>query len=152
MPAKPKLPGPQTDSRARGYCSPEEEELQRKREDLERLQSDLAEAELELATLRSDLAAFERKYLRVVGCRYAELDQLEAQIAEAIARRDPKNATARQQRQRAPSRLWVFLGFLQGVHVPEIAVHLLHVAYVATPHAQAFEERAISTLVSPLHR
>ena len=104
MPAKPKLPGPQTDSRARAYSSPEEEELQRKREDLEALQADLAEAELELATLRSGLVNFERRYLQVVGCRYAELDQLEAQIAATAARRNPQDSSARQKADAAQAR------------------------------------------------
>lgn len=104
MPAKPKLPGPQTDSRARAYCSPEEEELQRKREDLERLQADLAEAELELATLRSGLVSFERRYLQVVGCCYAQLDQLEAQIAAAATRRNPQDSSARQKADAAQAR------------------------------------------------
>ena len=104
MPAKPKLPGPQTDSRARAYCSPEEEELQRKRQDLERLQADLAEAELDLATLRSSLVNFERRYLQVVGFRYAQLDQLEAQIAAAAARRNPQDPSARQKAEAAQAR------------------------------------------------
>jgi len=104
MPAKPKLPGPQTDSRTRAYCSPEEEELQRKREDLERLQGDLAEAELELATLRSGLVNFERRYLQVVGFRYAQLDQLEAQIAAAAARRNPQDPSAQQKAEAAQAR------------------------------------------------
>ncbi|MCX7427834.1 MAG: molecular chaperone DnaJ [Planctomycetia bacterium] len=104
MPAKPKLPGPQTDSRARAYCSPEEEELHRKREDLERLQADLAEAELELATLRSGLVNFERRYLQVVGCRYAQLDQIEAQIAAAAARCNPQDSSARQKADAAQAR------------------------------------------------
>lgn len=104
MPAKPKLPGPQADIPARAYCSPEEEELQRKREDLERLQADLAEAELELATLRSGLVNFERQYLQAVGCRYAKLDQLEAQIAAAAARRNPQDSSARQKADAAQAR------------------------------------------------
>jgi len=104
MSAKPNLPGPQTATGGRGYCSPEEEELARKREELEHLQADLAEAELGLATLRSGLVNFERRYLQIVGCRYAELDQLEAQIAEATARRNPQDSSARQQADAAQAR------------------------------------------------
>jgi hypothetical protein len=104
MPAKAKLPGPQTATGTRGYFSPEEEELSRKREELEHLQNDLADAELELATLRSELVAFERRYLEVVGSRYAELDGLEARIAESIARSRPADPAARQKAQSARAR------------------------------------------------
>jgi hypothetical protein len=104
MSAPPKLPSPETAPGTRGYCSPEEEELARKREELEQLQADLADAELELATLRSNLVAFERRYLGVVGWRYAELDRLEAQIAQAVARRNPKDPSARQKADAAQTR------------------------------------------------
>ena len=104
MPAKPKLPGPQSATQGRRHCSPEEEELQRKREELEHLQAELAEAELGLATLRSGLVNFERRYLQIVGCRYAELDQLEAQIAVATARRNPQDSSARQKADAAQAR------------------------------------------------
>ncbi len=82
MPTTPRLSGSKTDAGISGFRSPEEEELHRKRGELENLRSELAESELELATLRSELIAFERRYLEVVGSRYAELDALEAQIAE----------------------------------------------------------------------
>jgi hypothetical protein len=104
MHAKPTLPAPRTDARAAVYRSPEEEELARKREELEQLQAELAEAELELATVHADLVAFERKYLQRVGGRYAELDLLEAQIAAAAARRNPQDATAREEAQAAQAR------------------------------------------------
>jgi hypothetical protein len=86
------------------HRSPEEEELERKRLELEQLQSDLAESELELATLRSELIAFERRYMEVVGSRYAELDRLEAQIAESTARRHPTDPSARQNAESARAR------------------------------------------------
>jgi hypothetical protein len=59
---------------------------------------------LELATLRSELVAFERRYLEVVGSRYAELDRLEAQIAESTARRHPTDPSARQKAESARAR------------------------------------------------
>ena len=96
MPANPRLTGHTTKTETPKFRSPEEEELDHKRVELERFQSELAESELQLATLRSELVAFERRYLEVVGSRYAELDRLEAQTAEAIARRDPQNPSARQ--------------------------------------------------------
>ncbi|MFI5057502.1 MAG: molecular chaperone DnaJ [Candidatus Acidiferrales bacterium] len=51
------------------------------------------------------MAAFERIYLKTVGVLYAELDEIEARIAELHARRNPSSAgaqeTARQARQKA---------------------------------------------------
>ncbi len=104
MPTKPKLPCPQTATAPRDFRSPEEEELQRKRGDLENLRSQLAESELELATVRSELIAFERRYQEVVGSRYAELDKLEARIAESIARSRPADPAARQKAESARAR------------------------------------------------
>ncbi len=86
------------------HRSPEEEELDRKRVELEHLQSELAESELELATLRSELIAFERRYLEIVGSRYAELDNLEAQIAESTAQRNPADPSTRQKAESAHAR------------------------------------------------
>jgi ABC-type phosphate transport system auxiliary subunit len=68
---------------------PEEDELARKKAELSELQSRLADQELALTVLRSELTAFERTYLRTVGCRYAELDEIQAQIAEQRARLRP---------------------------------------------------------------
>jgi hypothetical protein len=42
------------------------------------------------------LHAFEQRYLRLVGIKFAEIDQLEALIAEAFNRRNPSDETARQ--------------------------------------------------------
>jgi hypothetical protein len=50
-----------------------------------------------LATLRAELADFESRYLRTVGTLYAELDEIEAQIAEAEARRMPSDSKAQEQ-------------------------------------------------------
>ena len=104
MPAKPRLPGLKTETETHKFRSPEEEELARKRIELEQLQSELAESELELATLRAELIAFERRYLEVVGSRYAELDSLEAQLAESTARRHPADPAARRKAESARAR------------------------------------------------
>jgi hypothetical protein len=56
--------------------------LRSKREQLAAVRSTLAERESELAQIRAQLKTFEGRYLRQVGVLYAELDDLEARIAE----------------------------------------------------------------------
>jgi hypothetical protein len=53
-----------------------------KREQLTAVRAKLAERESELAQLRAKLKSFEDRYFRQVGILYAELDDLEARIAE----------------------------------------------------------------------
>jgi hypothetical protein len=71
--------------------SPEDREILESRERLRALQACATELDIELATLRMELGSFERRYVEIVGRRYAELDAIEAEIAELIARRDPEN-------------------------------------------------------------
>ena len=52
------------------------------RERLAAIRRQLAERESELAQLRAQLKTFEGRYLRQVGILYAELDDIEARIAE----------------------------------------------------------------------
>ncbi|MDQ1407864.1 MAG: hypothetical protein QOG55_3493, partial [Acidobacteriaceae bacterium] len=73
---------------------PEEEELRKKQFEFSDLESKLADRELFLTNLRSELSAFERKYVRLVGQRYAELDDIEARIAEHFARAHPEDRRA----------------------------------------------------------
>ncbi|MBK7599652.1 MAG: hypothetical protein IPJ07_14470 [Acidobacteria bacterium] len=77
--------------------SPEERELDKKRKELADLEIELADRELELATLKAELNQFENRYLRIVGWRYAELDKINAQIAETQARLKPEDKGARRQ-------------------------------------------------------
>lgn len=66
--------------------TPEERERDKKSSELTAIQTELAQRELDLATIQAELHAFEGRYIRIVGVRYAELDEIEAQIAEAQAR------------------------------------------------------------------
>lgn len=71
---------------------PEEQELARKLQEQFEIESDLADRELQGASLRAELGAFERQFLHFVGSRYAELDELKAQVAERIAQEQPENS------------------------------------------------------------
>lgn len=75
--------------------TPEERELEDKRAKLLTLETDVAQRELDLATLQRELRAFEGRYFRIVGVLYRELDELEAQIAEAQARRNAQDPELR---------------------------------------------------------
>jgi hypothetical protein len=74
--------------------TPEEQELIRKQAELESLEAVLVHEELEFATLTGEVAAFNVRYLHRVGRRYAELDGIERDIAEARAKLDPNDAKA----------------------------------------------------------
>jgi hypothetical protein len=76
--------------------TPEERELAAKKAELAALETQLAQRELDCATLRIELRAFEQLYLRIVGVKFAEIDDLEAQIAEARSRRNRVDEPARQ--------------------------------------------------------
>jgi hypothetical protein len=62
----------------------EERELEKKRAELTALETELAQRELDLATLQAEVRAFESQYLKVVAHRYAELEEIETRIAEAL--------------------------------------------------------------------
>jgi len=81
--------------------APEEEELERKRGALSYLEGVLLQRELDIATLRGELSLFERDYLRIVGTKYADLDRLEAQIAQELAWLSPHDSLAQEQARQA---------------------------------------------------
>ena len=83
---------------------PEEQELARKLQEQAEIESDLADRELQCASLRAELGAFERQFLHFVGSRYAELDELKAQIAERIAQEQPENANCQVAAQEARAK------------------------------------------------
>jgi hypothetical protein len=81
--------------------STEQEELENKCRELARLELQLAEQELLLLTVRSELDLFSAEYRRLIGARYAELDDIEAQIAELLASVTPSDAAAQENKVRA---------------------------------------------------
>jgi len=74
--------------------TPEDREVAAKKLELARLEAELAERELDLITLEVELNEFEQLYLRRVGVLYAELDELNARIAEANAKASPNDEYA----------------------------------------------------------
>lgn len=93
---------------ARAFSAPEQEELDRKRAERVALEAELAQQELDLQTLRTEIAQFHVRYLRTVGVKFAELDDLEAEIAElstpprmAAGRVDDDHPEAEAARERA---------------------------------------------------
>ncbi len=81
--------------------SPEEEELRQKNSELTDLQQELAEKELLLSTCRGDLGFFEKKYNRVVGSKYAELDRLRAQVLGFASSMNPAKSQLREEAETA---------------------------------------------------
>ena len=62
--------------------TPEEIELNKKQRLLDRLKDRLADREEEMVDLRGELEQFEARYKMEVGRLYADLDEIDAQIAE----------------------------------------------------------------------
>jgi len=81
--------------------TPEEIELEKKRAELSILEDDLSLKELDLATLQAVLEDIRRRYLRIVGVKLAQLDGINAQIAEILARLDPKNEEVKKEAERS---------------------------------------------------
>ena len=76
--------------------TPEGRELAAKQAEFGALETELVDRELDLSTLQQELASFQAEYFRVVGTRYAELDELKAKIAEAQAAQRPDDTDAQQ--------------------------------------------------------
>jgi len=76
------------------FLSPEEEELERKLSELDEISGVIAEKELELTNLRNSLSHFGSKYFSEVGIKYKGLDDINAQIAEYMAKQDPSDIIA----------------------------------------------------------
>jgi len=84
--------------------TPGEAELFDRRQELAAVRTALADRETELSHLRVQLKSFEGRYLRQVGILYADLDDLEARIAERevdLYDSDAARKRAEETRQRA---------------------------------------------------
>jgi len=87
-----------------GSHSPEEQELEKKRIELTGFEQQLGQGELELKTLQAELQAFEQQYLRIVGVKYARLDEIEAQIAVLRSKQVPEDRTREGEATRARAK------------------------------------------------
>jgi hypothetical protein len=84
--------------------NPDDAVLVSKREQLAAIRLTLAERESELVQFRAQLKLFENRYFREVGILYADLDDIEARIAErevALYDSDAARLRAKASRQRA---------------------------------------------------
>lgn len=77
------------------------DEDRRLKTELEMLAQEVGEMELEFATVQAELAEFTRRYHDRVGNRIAELDALQAQIAQQLASRNPVDIAIHQQAEQA---------------------------------------------------
>lgn len=73
----------------------------RLKSEFEMLAQELGEMELEFATAQAELAEFTRLYHACVGTRIAELDALQAQIAERLATQTPADASIKRKAEHA---------------------------------------------------
>lgn len=89
------------DKQLKKLSTPEEQELEIKRAELASLSELLAEKELELASLRNSVIHFEHRYYRQVGIKYVEFDEINAKIAEKIARKNPQDAAFQEESETA---------------------------------------------------
>jgi hypothetical protein len=84
--------------------TPEERELSHKLAELAELEEALAGRVLALTTLEVELHVFEVHYLETVGRRYAELDEIEADIAEIEAALAPGSVELLERAEEARAR------------------------------------------------
>lgn len=84
--------------------APEEVELSKKRKVLDRLKDTLAVREEEMTELRAELELFEANYTMEVGRFYAELDGIDAQIAEEEVKLNPDDEEIKKRAEEAKKR------------------------------------------------
>lgn len=73
---------------------PEEQELYRLEGEQVSLEEEVTSAELALETARTEIAQFQRRYYDTVGRLYAQLDELDAKLANEIAKKSPDEVEA----------------------------------------------------------
>ncbi|MQM35335.1 MULTISPECIES: J domain-containing protein [unclassified Candidatus Accumulibacter] len=73
---------------------PEERELSRLEREQLQLADQVATAELECETTKTEIAQFQRRYYETVGRLFAEIDDFDAQIADALAGHAPGDRAA----------------------------------------------------------
>ena len=101
---------------------PEERELDEKRAALDKIEIYLEERELELSTVQAKLRRFEARVLKTVGSLYAQIDNIEAEVAEARAKDDHADQRAQEEVSAAherPRELARQLGSLEALEEPE---------------------------------
>lgn len=79
----------------------EQRELEKKLRELNKLEAKLAQAELDLATMRAELRVIDLMYIRRVGARLAQMDLIEARIAEILGRLNPDDQARQTQAKEA---------------------------------------------------
>jgi hypothetical protein len=84
--------------------TPEEIELNKNYKILERLKDRLATNEEEMAEIRAELEQFETNYKMQVGRLYAELDEIDALIAEEEVKLNPEDAEIKKRAEEARER------------------------------------------------
>jgi hypothetical protein len=67
-----------------------EDDFRDQNAEFDSLSKELTEKELELSTLEKKLSLFEGRYARTVGILFAELDEIEKEIAKELFRLNPK--------------------------------------------------------------
>lgn len=83
---------------------PEELELQRLETEQAELEEQVAQAELALEIAKTDTERFRHRYYEAVGRLYAELDELDAQLAYERMLRSPGDPIAQREAQTAQAR------------------------------------------------
>jgi hypothetical protein len=83
---------------------PEEKELARLEAEQAELKERVTSIELELETIKTETARFQHRYYQAVGRLYAQLDELDAQIAHARMEQAPNDATLKSYAQAAKQR------------------------------------------------
>lgn len=84
--------------------TPEEVELDAKKTELSDLETKLVDRELDLVSETAAVRAFESVYINRVGVIYAELDEVNSEIAAILAERSPKEPQFQRNAQEAADR------------------------------------------------